>query len=483
MNSGAPHCVACTALNIQCTYNRPRKRRGPPNLYLQAQVQAQAQVQNENSPSSSTWITTFPPQERNNPFRLSGLGPPHVIEHIIDDWFELIYSVCPMLHHGTFTTRLSRGDADIDLEFASVVVAVCAATIASLRQNSDYGEITVSKCLDEIERIESQLGGSRRMFSLEWCQMKYNLGVAVLTERGADDELAFRFLSESVMGVKYLIYHRMRDMSYMDQQLLKRLYWLVFAGLCTMDLHGRPSVGLLSAQDNIETLYPLSLSDENLDPIFVYSATWHGHGRSYIPGLNQLCKLFQIWHSSQQLSLITTPSAHLAHLQAHSQRIQRALDYLPPELQWRGGLSQPPSANFGTQVQTANLYITQLHIRSNLLEQMNQLSKKISAMPDSAPTPSPSPVPLPTPTPVEIVQERQSIVDDMLEILYHMPDETLWANGHSLIPKIRDVGGALLDEVRTGDRPAEGNGKAKVNLERLLRKLEALDVHSRRFCM
>jgi hypothetical protein len=142
--------------------------------------------------------------------------------------------------------------------------------------------------------------------------------------------------------------------------------------------------------------------------------------------------------------------------------VQCALDYLPPELQWRGGLSKPPQSNFGTEVQTANLYITQLHVRSNLLEQMNGLSKSMGV----------------AGTPPEIINERQNIVTDMLEILYHMPQETLEANGHSLIPKIRDIGSALLDEVRTGDRPQPLGSKAAVNLDRLLAKLESLDVHS-----
>jgi hypothetical protein len=141
--------------------------------------------------------------------------------------------------------------------------------------------------------------------------------------------------------------------------------------------------------------------------------------------------------------------------------VQRALDYLPPELKWRGGLSRPPQSNFGTDVQTANLYITQLHIRSNLLEQIRRISKTLGVQ-----------------TPTEVRNERQSIVGDLLEILYHTSQEVLEANGHSLIPKIRDLGTALLDEVRTGDGEQGVSPIASENLERLLAKLEDLDIHS-----
>jgi hypothetical protein len=78
-------------------------------------------------------------------------------------------------------------------------------------------------------------------------------------------------------------------------------------------------------------------------------------------------------------------------------------------------------------------------------------------------------------TPQQIISERQRIVDDLLEILSHMPRETLEANGHSLVPKVRDIGAALLDEVRVGGSPGPVSGKAKEDLERLLGKLETLD--------
>ena len=227
----------------------------------------------------------------------------------------------------------------------------------------------------------------------------------------------------------------------------------------TSDLHGRPYVGLLTPEDSIIALTPLELSEDELDPTRspLGEIDWHGNTKSYIPGLNYLSKLFLLWHKSQRGA-----DNSISHLQHHLNLVQRALDYLPPELKWRGGLSRPPQSNFGTDVQTVNLYITQLHIRSNLLEQINRLSKS-SGMQQ---------------TPPEVINERQSIVEDMLEILYHTSQETLEANGHSLIPKIRDLGSALLDEVRTSDREQAMRSKASVNLEKLLAKLEDLDIHS-----
>lgn len=223
----------------------------------------------------------------------------------------------------------------------------------------------------------------------------------------------------------------------------------------SMEMFGRPHIGLLTPQDNIQALRPFDLTDTELDPTQTLAEDpWHGSTMSYIPGLNHLSSLFLLWYSSQQTHNNTTNG-----LQEHINLVQRALDELPAELRWRGGLSRPPHSNFGTDVQIANLYITQLHIRTNLLEQLDHLTKVSSDIATSQ----------------NILSQRQSIVEDALEILSHMPRETLEANGHSLVPKIRDIGAALLDEVRIGDQPGTISEQARRGLARLLEKLEKLD--------
>lgn len=220
-------------------------------------------------------------------------------------------------------------------------------------------------------------------------------------------------------------------------------------------MFGRPYVGLLTPQDNIQALRPLDMTDRDLDRTPVSTGEqWHGDTMSYVPGLNHLSNLFLLWHSSQQLH-----NNNINSLQEHIVLVQRALDDLPAELRWRGGLSRPPRSNFGTDVQVANLYITQLHIRSNLLEQLDRLAKGQLDLTTSQ----------------NILSQRQSIVEDSLEILSHMPRETLEANGHSLVPKIRDIGAALLDEVRVIDDSQLVNEQARTDLRRLLEKLEKLD--------
>lgn len=443
-------CRACLELGLSCTQNTPRRRRGPLNTYVEGQRQIGSQIgPSVTSPSLFSNSPSEPPADI-----LDQLGPPVLIRQIIDDWFELIHSVAPILYRSHFLKRLSNGDSRHDPEFCGLVISVCAATVVSLkrRSSSHYGAVTFDRCVEIIS--ENRLLDSGQIFTLEWCQAKYNLGAARGGEKGLDDHPGFRFMSEAVMGVKYLIYYKLPNMTMLEQQLLKRLYWLIFAGLCSMEMFGRPYIGLLTPQDSIHSLRPLDLTDTELDPHLPFDSPWHGDTMSYIPGLNHLSNLFLLWHSSQQ-----THNNNPTGIQEHINLVQRALDDLPAELRWRGGLSRPPRSNFGTDVQIANLYITQLHIRSNLLEQLDRSTRGQSDLSTSQ----------------NIIAQRQSVVEDSLEILSHMPRETLEANGHSLVPKIRDIGAALLDEVRMGESPVIVSKQARVDLVRLLERLETLD--------
>jgi len=141
------------------------------------------------------------------------------------------------------------------------------------------------------------------------------------------------------------------------------------------------------------------------------------------------------------------------HLRHYTHLANTSLDQLPPFLRWRGGLSRPFKSTFGTDVQMVNLYITQIHIRSFLLDQMEQAAGRTN---DVA-------------TLSEISASRQMLVDDMLAIVYQMPESTLEANGHSLVGKLRDIGLFLLDD---NHDPVN----AQKNLHRLVAKLQRIDI-------
>ncbi|KAJ4373199.1 hypothetical protein N0V83_003492 [Neocucurbitaria cava] len=330
------------------------------------------------------------------------IAPVPTIHQIINDWFDWIHPVAPILH---------RNLAD------------------HLALWSSASKITLERTLT-----------------------LYNLSSAVHHEYGIDSSLTHRFSGEASVGVKYLLHQELDEMPFVDQQILKRLYWLVFAGQCTCDMHGRHLLVLRHAHEPIRSLLPMEIPDEQLllgrEPSPTSS---QGGNHSYVPGLNALSRLFLVWQTSQAV-----PYQTMENLQEHISRAQQVLNDLPPELSYTGQASQV--GDFGFNVQKVNLKITQLHIRSNLLEQMNTLAKDQHLRI----------------TPNAIIEERHRVVDELLDLLYRMPTEVFDANGYSIVPKIRDIGSALLDELRTGSHGR--TLQASINLDRLLVKLEELDL-------
>jgi len=432
-------CSVCSELKIECTSVRPRKKRGPKNRYVQA---LRAQLDGEVADRD---------EEQHD---LDLIAPPDVLQRIVDDWFDLIHPVAPILHRDQFMHRISGNghrERERSASFVLLVASVSAATVASLRRRREiYGTVTVEKCLEVAERLKLWSMASKT--TLDRALMMYNFSSAVHHEYGIDSSLGHRLYGEASTSVAYLLHQHLGQMSFMEQQILKRLYWLIYAGQCTMEMHGRRMLILRHAHEPVSSLLPMAtVTDELLScgPV----STPHDDTSpdySYITGLNALSRLFLVWQSSQATTIQT-----MENLQQHVSRAHEALANLPPELV---AFEQPGQAgHFGFSVQKVNLKVTQLHIRANLLEQMNGLAKDqgIAITPDA------------------IIDERHLVVEELLDLLYTMPEEVFDANGYSIVPKIRDIGSALFDELRTGSHGR--TLQASINLDKLLAKLESLD--------
>ncbi|KAK2000961.1 glycoside hydrolase [Colletotrichum falcatum] len=393
--------------------------------------------------------------------RLSLFAPGRLVRRMLDDWFEKVHALAPVLHRRRFMHRLGTGEANTDRTFCALVVTVCAATAATLRR-ADYGPVTVEWCLDFIEEQNLLDHGLRRpAYSLDWCIAMYNIGTSAssLNEDGLGDMGSFHGMSEAAAGVRFLVYYRMADLDMSEQQLLKRLFWLLFAAYCSADIFGKLSMSLVSHQENRGHLRPVPLTDSQLDKGPQLSAAelppWHGDTTSYVPGLNHLSDLFMTWHEAQTapVSLYGGQEGALKHFLS---RIQAVVDSFPPELRWRGGLSRPPHVTEGHDTQVANLLITSLNIRSNLLQKFGASAAETTR-----------------------AAEHQRIVDDLLEILYRVPQHVLEQNGNSLIPKLRDCGAAYMEQMNIGGGGGDPrwlvSESARNKLEKLLRKLDDID--------
>ena len=196
---------------------------------------------------------------------------------------------------------------------------------------------------------------------------------------------------------------------------------------------------------DFEVLHPQDIKDGDLCEVVVSEYTWHLSEMTYVTGLCVLIDFFNLWHESQRLS-----DPDVRQVQNYLHLVLTSLDHAPPKLRWRGRLSRPLGSNFGTDIQMVNLYISQIHIRAFLLDQLYGLAGKSNDLSVLA----------------SVDLARKDLVNDMLATTDQVPHDTLEANGNSLITKLRDIELALLDD--------DGN----MNLERLLAKLDRLDIRS-----
>lgn len=421
---------------------QPRKKRGPKNQYVRAlKAQLNGEVLGEGN------------SER---VGLELIAPLDILHQIINDWFDWIHPVAPIFHRGLIFQRLAELQQPSDGDSSSsllLVASICAATVASLRRRRYlYASVTVEGCLELADKLN--LWSMHNNITLERALTVYNFSSAVHHEYGIDSPLSHRLSGEASISVKFLFHQAVDEMSFMEQQILKRLYWLVYAGQCTYDMHGRALLILRHTHEPLNVFLPIDIPDEQL---LLGSESSPNDmsigGYSYVPGLNALSRLFLVWQSSQTASVQT-----MENLSEHISHAHRVLEDVSPELRWPGDASE--LGDFGFSVQKVNLKITQLHIRSNLLEQMNTLARDQHLRV----------------TPDVIIEERHRVVDELLDILYHTPNEVFDANGYSIVPKIRDIGSALLDELRTGSHGR--TLQASLSLDRLLAKLDDLDLRN-----
>lgn len=167
---------------------------------------------------------------------LDQLAPSFIIRQAIQDWFELVHPVAPILHRDTFLRQLDDPSSSQDQDFAMLTVSICAATVSTLRRSAApyAGMITVEKC-HQIITTSNQARGALPI-TLIRSQTKYNMATSLTQERGMDNETVQLLHTEAMAMIGHLLHYKIQNLSTCDNELAKRLYWLCFAGQWSVNL-------------------------------------------------------------------------------------------------------------------------------------------------------------------------------------------------------------------------------------------------------
>lgn len=186
----------------------------------------------QSTPHTQIYSTVSGPLSGSSLGALERFAPVELIERISEDWFERSHAIAPILYRRRYIRQLRDGLVDTNPVFCGLVISVCAATLSTLPRKN-YAPVTLNRCISFIDNYRLlPCGISNPTCTVEYSIAMYNMGVAIsaLSPIGSRDLRAFHAVSESATTTRYLLYCCMADLDFVDQQLLKRLFWLLFAG-------------------------------------------------------------------------------------------------------------------------------------------------------------------------------------------------------------------------------------------------------------
>ncbi|GIZ48809.1 hypothetical protein CKM354_001185600 [Cercospora kikuchii] len=134
-----PPCRACAALDIPCTFDRPSRRRGPPNRHAEAikrrrleeQANASTPGSGISSPASPTNAAHALVGLSSSPLSAESICPVETLDLLIDDFFTYIHPLCPFPHEPSFREAWKRREDLTNKSFLALLASMIGALVAS----------------------------------------------------------------------------------------------------------------------------------------------------------------------------------------------------------------------------------------------------------------------------------------------------------------------------------------------------------------
>ncbi|KAL1839251.1 hypothetical protein VTJ49DRAFT_1688 [Mycothermus thermophilus] len=259
-------CRPCRELDVDCTFNRQMKRRGPPNKHAEAARAAkQARLEPNISPGPHNAAETLvsisgAAQESQRALDAEAIAPWPVLTLLIDDFFTYIHPLCPFPHEPTFRMSFTARQDRTNRGFLALLASMIGCLVASFPRTArlhlktqQHGMQIYPKAITLIERCRSialearsPAFYSRDDISVYDAATSYFLGLAAAYTM--QWKVCRRFMAEAMAFIRELGYHKPRDLgssmfgvtyrgpsfNHVEDQLGKRLFWSMFVGLRSM---------------------------------------------------------------------------------------------------------------------------------------------------------------------------------------------------------------------------------------------------------
>ncbi|KAI1475895.1 hypothetical protein K445DRAFT_322932 [Daldinia sp. EC12] len=269
-DESGPPCKPCSDLQVECTFNREMKRRGPPNKHAEAARAAKRVRNGDVSPAPHHAAETLVSiATHNTPVGLDAeaIAPWPILELLVDDFFTYIHPLMPFPHQpsfrAAFVNRMDRSSGEFLALLASMVGVLVASFPRSARSHLKAQHSTglfpsAIAMIDHCRSIALEARGARFMMKDEMspddAATSYFLGYACA--HTLQWRMCKRFLTETMTFCRELAARRSRALSALEasmpglalslnassskpvdhikDQIGKRIFWVMVAGVRSM---------------------------------------------------------------------------------------------------------------------------------------------------------------------------------------------------------------------------------------------------------
>jgi hypothetical protein len=266
-DESGPPCRACVALDIPCTFDRPSRRRGPPNRHAEAMKRRKVESQTEAAPTSPNNVAATLASLSHAVLNAESICPISTLELLVDDFFTYIHPLAPFPHEPSFRAAFSCREDLKNPSFLALLASMVGALVASfprrprLHLKAQHREHLFPSSLSLVERchkvaveargagyldkelsiydaVTSYFLGLAAAYTFQYRQCRLYLGEALNITRSIDSYKVrepgpsdMGNQSASFTGVDSGYNTQAQPIDYIQQEIGKRVFWIILIGI------------------------------------------------------------------------------------------------------------------------------------------------------------------------------------------------------------------------------------------------------------
>lgn len=331
-DESGPPCKSCAALDIPCTFERPSRRRGPPNRHAEAIKRQKLEngapgPQNTGSPTHDAAYSLAALSLPGASLSAESICDLQSIEVLIDDYFLYIHPLIPLPHEPTFRAAFANRQDKTDRSFLSLIAAMLETLVASFPRRarrlftSEQGRVQFPNAGALIDRCHQVFTEARGLGYLDRPSTLYDAVASYLSGLASAYVYDIRrmrlYFGECVMMLRTLGIHRpdihapvgsaagaeaaaerRTPADYVYQESGRRLFWLMFVSAMSGRQLDDPEADIMMPPiAYVEMLPPLpqEVDDQYITEHAIYQQP--ADQVSEMVGFNLNAKIFRAFHT------------------------------------------------------------------------------------------------------------------------------------------------------------------------------------------